>query len=124
MENTLNQQTEKEISDRVQIISMLYDGACNFTKIARKKMEVGDSTGRSHYIKKTSAIIKELSGSLAMDSGEIAQNLRRLYDFVIRSLVTAETENDLKALSDAEKVIEILRDAWREMQGTGSNYSV
>jgi len=124
MENTLNQQTEKEISDRVQIISMLYDGACNFTKIARKKMEVGDSTGRSHYIKKTSAIIKELSGSLTMDSGEIAQNLRRLYDFVIRSLVTAETENDLKALSDAEKVIEILRDAWREMQGTGSNYSV
>jgi len=124
MENTLNQQTEKEISDRVQIISMLYDGACNFTKVARKKMEVGDSTGRSHYIKKTSAIIKELSGSLTMDSGEIAQNLRRLYDFVIRSLVTAETENDLKALSDAEKVIEILRDAWREMQGTGSNYSV
>jgi flagellar protein FliS len=102
--------------NRIKTISMLYEGASNFTKIARKKMEVGDSTGRSHYIKKTSAIITELSGSLNMDSGEIARNLRRLYDFVIRSLVTAETDNDLKALSDAEKVIGILESAWKEMQ--------
>ena len=102
--------------NRIKTISMLYEGASNFTKIARKKMEVGDSTGQSHYIRKTSAIINELSGSLNMDSGEIAQNLRKLYDFVIRSLVTAETENNLKALSDAEKVIEILESAWKEMQ--------
>ena len=52
MENTLNQQTEKEISDRVQIISMLYDGACNFTKLARKKLEVGDCTGKIAFISK------------------------------------------------------------------------
>lgn len=102
--------------DRIKTISMLYEGASNFTKIAKKKMEVGDSTGRSHYIKKTSAIINELSGSLNMDTGEIAQNLRRLYDFVLRSLVTAETENDVTALGDAEKVIGILESAWKEMQ--------
>ena len=102
--------------NKIKTISMLYEGASNFTKIARKKMEVGNSTGRSHYIKKTSAIINELSGSLSMDTGEIAQNLRRLYDFVIRSLVTAESENDLKALSDTEKVIGILESAWKEMQ--------
>ncbi len=102
--------------NRIKTISMLYEGASNFTKVARKKMEVGDSTGKSHYIRKTSAIIKELSGSLNMDTGEISRNLRRLYDFVLRSLVTAETQNDLKALSDAEKVIEILESAWKEMQ--------
>lgn len=102
--------------NRIKTISMLYEGASNFTKMAKKKMEIGDSTGRSHYIKKTSAIIKELSVSLNMDSGEMARNLRNLYDFVLRNLVTAETQNDLKALDDADKVIGILESAWKELQ--------
>jgi flagellar protein FliS len=116
MENTLSQQTEKEISDRVQIISMLYDGAFNFTKLAKKKLELGDSIGKSSHIKKAAAIIKELSVSLNMEGGEISQNLKKLYDFVLISYSRAEDQNDLKALNDAENVIEILRSAWKEMQ--------
>ncbi|RJQ55211.1 MAG: flagellar export chaperone FliS [Nitrospiraceae bacterium] len=101
--------------NRIKTILMLYEGASNFTKIARKKMEVGDSIGRSHYIGKTSAIIRELSNSLTMDGGDISRNLRNLYDFVHGCLHKAETQNDTKALDEAEKVIEILRSAWKEL---------
>jgi flagellar protein FliS len=116
MESILDQQTAGDSLDRIQVVSMLYDGAINFTRIAKKKMETGDSTGKSLYIRKTSAIVKEMSNSINMDGGEIAQNLRKLYDYVLTSLLKADTQNDLSALDDAEKVIEILRNAWSEMQ--------
>lgn len=115
----MNQQTETQGPDRVQIITMLYDGTINFIQKAREKMEVGDSVGKSHFIKKTSAIVRELANSLNMDGGEIAVNLRNLYDFVLESLIKAEISNNMDALNDAEKVMEILRGSWREMQEAG-----
>jgi flagellar protein FliS len=117
MEKTIiEKETEAGTSDRIKTISLLYDGALNFIKIAKKKLEQGDSYGKDQYIKKTSAIIRELAGSLNMDAGEISQNLRRLYDFVLNSLVKAENQNDIVAIEDAEKVIVILRDAWKEIE--------
>jgi len=116
MERTITEEgTGVSSSDRIKTISLLYEGALNFLQIAKKKLEQGDSYGKDQYIKKTSAIIRELADSLNMDAGEIAQNLRRLYDFVFNSLVKAENHNDLVAIEDAEKVIVILRDAWKEI---------
>ncbi|RJQ13372.1 MAG: flagellar export chaperone FliS [Nitrospiraceae bacterium] len=112
----LNNQDAKNVSQNVKTISMLYDGAVNFVRLAKKKQEVGDSAGKAFYIRKSSAIIRELSVSLNMDGGEISQNLRKLYEYVIGNLVRAEAHNDLASLDDAEKVIEILRSAWKEMQ--------
>ncbi len=112
----LDQQTEVKVSDRVQIVTMLYDGAINFIRKAKEKLEVGDTMGKTHFIKKTSAIVKELANSLNMDGGEIAINLRNLYDFVLESLIKAEINNNVDALNDAEKVMEILRGSWKEMQ--------
>jgi flagellar protein FliS len=102
--------------DSVKVIFMLYDGAINFTRAAKVKMEIGDSAGRTLYIQKTSAIVKELSDSLNMDGGEIAQNLKNLYAFVLESLIKADSQNDLQAIDEAERVICILKDAWEEMQ--------
>jgi flagellar protein FliS len=108
--------TEVSSSDRIRTISLLYNGAVNFMQVAKRKLEQGDSYGKDQYIRKTSAIIKELAGSLNMDAGDIALNLRRLYDFVLTSLDKAENQNDLTAIEDAEKVILILQEAWREMR--------
>ncbi len=117
MERTIAEEgTDVSSSDRIKTISLLYEGALNFLQIAKKKLEQGDSYGKDQYIKKTSAIIRELAGSLKMDGGDIAQNLRRLYDFVLNSLFRAEELNDITAIEDAEKIIGILRDGWKEME--------
>jgi len=113
---TLRNSTVTGNADGVKIITMLYDGASNFIRIAREKMEQGDILGKELYIKKSSAIVEELSRSLNMEGGEIAQNLRKLYGFVIESLHKANMENDTSAINNAEQVIGILRDAWNEMQ--------
>lgn len=107
---------EVTTSDNVKIISLLYDGAINFIKIARKRMELGDIAGKGLYIGKATSIVGELSNSLNMnDGGEIAKNLNRLYDFVLERLIIANTKNDPKAFDDAEKVLDVLRSGWREM---------
>lgn len=111
--------TEVSSSDRIRTISLLYDGALNFLQIAKRKLERGDLYGKDQHIRKTAAIIKELAGSLTMDAGEIAQNLRRLYDFVLTSLHQAENQNDIASIEDAEKVIGILREAWKEIEAAG-----
>ena len=112
----LKNKPETSVSDRIQVVTMLYDGAINFIGKAREKMDTGDSLGKSHFIKKASAIVQELSGSINMDGGEIAANLKNLYGFVLESLTKADISNNRDALNDAEKVVEILQGAWQEIQ--------
>jgi flagellar protein FliS len=111
------QTAEVNTSDSVRIITLLYDGALNFLKLARAKMEEGDIAGKGLYIGKTTAIVGELSTSLNMEQGgEIARNLRRLYDFVFDRLLKANLKNDPGALAEAAKVLDILRSGWKEME--------
>jgi len=112
----LQSQAVASVSDRVQVVTMLYDGAINFIGKAREKMDTGDSLGKAHFIKKTTAIVQELSGSVNMEGGEIAANLKNLYGFVLESLTKADISNNRDALNDAEKVVEILQGAWHEIQ--------
>jgi len=112
--------TEVNTSDNVRIISLLYDGAINFIKIAKNRMGQGDIPGKGLYIGKATAIISELSTSLNMDAGEIAKNLRRLYDYVLDRLLYANLKNDPKAFDDAERTLEVLRGAWKDVERGGS----
>ncbi|MBE0569815.1 MAG: flagellar export chaperone FliS [Deltaproteobacteria bacterium] len=106
-----------DTSDNVRLVSLLFDGAVNFLKVARGKMEQRDIAGKGIYIGKATAIVGELSSSLNMEEGgEIARNLRRLYDFVLDRLLKANLKNDLASLNEAERVLEMLRSGWKEME--------
>jgi len=111
------QQAAVHTSDNVRIVSLLYDGALNFLKTARTRMGERDIAGKCLSLGKATSIVTELSGALNTDEGgEIARNLRRLYDFVLDRLLVANLKNDVTALGDAEKVLATLRDAWKEME--------
>ncbi len=118
MEQALEyRKTEVNTSDKVRIVSLMYDGAINFIKIARKRLEGGDIAGKGHFIGKATGVVAELSSSLDVDGGgEIAGNLKRLYDFVLDRLLRANLSNDPSAFDEAEKVLDILRGAWKEME--------
>ncbi|MBI4849265.1 MAG: flagellar export chaperone FliS [Nitrospirae bacterium] len=102
--------------EKIKTVSLLYDGALKFLQAATVKLNQGDSYGAERHIKKASAIIRELASSLNMDGGEIALNLKRLYDYVLNSLLRAEQQRDIAAIEGAERVIVILRDAWKEIE--------
>ncbi len=103
-------------TDEVQIIFMLYEGALNHLKIARKKIENGDVLTKGHHFSKVTAIISELSNVLDMEKGgDISKNLRSLYEYVLQRLLYANLNNDIQALEDAQKVVQTIRDGWQEM---------
>ncbi len=114
-------QVEIGTSDSVKIISMLYDGAINFIKIGKEKLKEGDIAAKGLYLGKASSIVGELTSSLNMEAGgEIARNLRRLYDFVLDRLLHGNMRNDVDALENAEKVLGILRDGWKQVELSSS----
>ncbi|RJQ47250.1 MAG: flagellar export chaperone FliS [Nitrospiraceae bacterium] len=103
-------------TDRVQIILMLFEGVLNHLRIAKRKMENRDIMSKGVHISKATLIVTELSNVLDMEKGgEIASNLRNLYNFVLQRLLQANANNDINAIEDAEKVIDTLREGWKEM---------
>ncbi|MEW6599419.1 MAG: flagellar export chaperone FliS [Nitrospirota bacterium] len=103
-------------TDRVQIVYMLYEGALNHMKIARRKIENGDIISKGYHFSKATMIISELSNVLDMEKGgEISRNLRSLYEYVLRRLLYANLNNDIAAIQDSERVIETLKSGWKEM---------
>lgn len=106
-------------TDSIKIISMLYDGAISFIGIAKKRLQQNDMAGKGLYLAKATAIVGELSSSLNMEEGgEIAGNLRRLYDYVLDRLLAANTNNDPAIFDEAEKILDTLRSAWKEVEKT------
>ena len=109
--------TAIDTSDNVRIVSLLFDGAVNFLKVARVKMEQNDIAGKGVYLGKATAIVSELLKALNIEEGgEIAKNLWRLYDFVLDRLLKANLKNDLKSLEEAERVLDNIRCGWKEME--------
>jgi flagellar protein FliS len=109
-------QTVYATTDKVQIVLMLYDGALNHLKIAQQKIESGDIMTKATHLTKATMIITELSNVLDMEKGgEISNNLRRLYDYVLNQLLQANMNNDVQSIKNAVRVVGILRDAWKEM---------
>ena len=109
-----------DTTDRVQIILMLYDGALNHMKVAKRKIEAGDISAKCIHLGKVTAIISELSSVLDMENGgEIAERLRSLYTFSLQRLLDANLENDVSAIEDVERVISLIRDGWKDMMKSG-----
>jgi flagellar protein FliS len=116
MDITGYKKTVLATTDRVQIILMLYEGILNHIKIAKQKVERGDVLTKGTHLSKATLIVTELSNILDMEKGgEISQNLRSLYTYVVQRLIYANLNNDLTALEEAEKVIGTIKDGWKEM---------
>ncbi len=97
------------------ILLMLYEGAVRFSRTALDRMNRGDISGKGIYIGKTIAIVNELTCTLNHDvGGEIADNLDRLYAYLISEFSNANINNDSKALENAITILSNLCDTWTE----------
>ncbi len=96
-----------------QILIMLYDGAIRFVRQAKLAIEEGRIADKAKAISKAVAIITEFSNTLDHEiGGEIATDLSRLYDFMIRELTAVNVRNELQRLEPVEKVLLELREAF------------
>lgn len=96
-----------------KLILIAYDVAIKHCKMAVEAF--GDRARieeRTKHLFKAQDAITELMSSLRLDVGEIARNLYRLYDYMLRTLVQANIKNSNEKILEVQGYLESLRSAW------------
>lgn len=97
-----------------QILILLYEGAIQNVRKAIHAIEKGNIADKGKYITKAHDIINELAVSLNHEvGGTIAQDLERLYNFMIAQLLKANIETNKEPLQAVLKNLETLLDGWK-----------
>lgn len=97
-----------------KLISMLYEGALVAIANANVHLSRGDVAARGASISKAIAIIDEgLKVSVDLEAGgELAQNLKALYEYMSYRLLAANLKADRAALDEVEALLKELKSAW------------
>ncbi len=107
-------QTSVTTQSKSKLVVMLYDGAIRFLKQAIRDIEAKDYAGKGHNINKAIDIIYELNMTLDMEQGgDIADNLRSLYNFMSRHLGKANFNCDLNLIQEVIDILEELNSSWK-----------
>lgn len=109
-----------------QLIVMLFDGAKTAIGMARHHMASGDIQAKGNAITKAINIVDNgLRASLdaqaaGAEGAELVANLSALYVYVAQRLLQANLRNDAAALDEADRLLDNLASAWREIGGAGA----
>jgi len=104
-----------------QLITMLFDGAKTAIIMARHHMAEKDIAAKGKAISKAINIVDNgLKASLDAEAGgpagaELAGNLSSLYDYICQRLMQANLRNDPALLDEADRLLENIGSAWREI---------
>ncbi len=98
-----------------RLITLLYAGARAAIGQARIHLQEGRIAERGAAISKAIKIVDEgLKMGLNMEAGgNIAANLALLYDYIVRTLLTANLKADVGQLDIADRLLADLAEAWQ-----------
>lgn len=97
-----------------ELTLMLYEGAIKFCNIAIMAVEHKDIQKAHDNIVKTQRIIDYLRQTLDMKYA-VAQDFERIYEYLSRRLVEANTKKDAEILEEVNTHLRSIRDNWKEV---------
>lgn len=105
-----------ETASQEKLIVMLFNGAIQRALDAKSLMEHEKPDIQEIHKKliRAQEIITELRASLDIGTGEVAQNLDRIYEYFVHQLVQANIKKDPKFIDDLVPHMQEIRDAWQE----------
>ncbi len=121
-ENASRQYQTQQImtASPAMLVFMLFDKAISSLNAAVRAIAANDVQERWRNNNRAIAVISRLQMTLNMElGGEIAENLDRLYGFMLKLLSTVDPNNDPKPAEEVIKLLEPLRDSWRELANQG-----
>jgi flagellar protein FliS len=104
-----------------QLITMLFEGVKTAITMARHHMANDDIGAKGNAISKAINIVDNgLKASLDAEAGgeagaELVANLSAFYDYVNQCLLYANLRNDPALLDEAERLLENISSAWRDI---------
>jgi flagellar protein FliS len=106
-------QTQAQTAPPGELVLMLYRGAVRFVTTAIDAIEGRDVVTAHNSLMSAQAIVTELRETLDVErGGQIAQNLQRLYEYLGRRLLEANTRKDTAPAREAQKLLRELLPAW------------
>ena len=97
-----------------QLLVMLYDRLALDLERGHAAMAAGDRETASQQLQHAQDIILELQASLKVEIWDGGPRLAALYAWLLSELIRANMKGDLRRVNDCRKIVEPLRDAWRE----------
>jgi flagellar protein FliS len=97
-----------------QLLVMLYDRLALDLERAEQALVDGDRAGAHEQLMHAQEIVIELRASLNVDVWEGGPRLAALYSWVLGELIQANLKGDVRRVRDCRKIVEPLRDAWRQ----------
>ncbi|HEV7725732.1 MAG: fliS [Modestobacter sp.] len=97
-----------------RLLVMLYDRLALDLERGQAALVAGDREAASEQIQHAQEIVLELRSSLDVDVWDGGPRLASLYSWLLSELIAANVKGDLRRIGDCRKIVEPLRDAWRE----------
>jgi len=99
-----------------RLVQMLMEGALERIVLAKASMARNEIAKKGQSIGRAIDIIGGLQGSLNKEAGgEIAENLSNLYDYMVRRLLVANSQNDKSILDEVSGLMIELKMGWEAM---------
>ena len=106
------QQIQTETSSPGELLLLLYGALHRKLLQAETALEARDWEAAHPPLLLAQEIVLELTASLDMESGELAEQLAALYDYCYRRLVDANVKKDPDAVREVQGLTRPLREAW------------
>jgi len=113
-----------EMASPHQLVNLLFEALQRSLGGAAVAMQAGDISAKCQHISSAIRILEEgLIAPLDMNKGgELAANLRSLYEYCVSQLVFANAKNDANLLQEVKKLIEPVASGWKQIDGQGPAY--
>ena len=107
-------QTQVFAASQLELTVMVYRAAIDALKSAVYFIESGDIRARGDAASRASLMVIELVNSLDdQRGGEIAVNLRRLYDYVLSRIHDGHRNADVASFNESVLLLETLLESWQ-----------
>jgi flagellar protein FliS len=116
---TVGAHAQVAAADPYKLVQLLLANAMERLAAARGHVERGEVARKGEQLSKALAVLSALDGSLNMEQGgEIAENLRRLYEYMSLRLVRANLDNDAAGIDEVMALLRNIKDGWDAIAGT------
>lgn len=103
-------------AEPLKLVLLCYKGAIGSLKVVKEAYATNDYEQKAKALKKTIDIISELNSSLDMEKGgQIARNLRSLYNFMTQALIEADLKRNIAMFDKIIALLEELEMAWEDV---------
>ena len=110
-------------ADSHQLVKLLYDALLQSLGAAKLSIQASDIPAKGRAIGKAVRLIEEglKAGLNDAQGGDLAANLRRLYDYCILVLTEANLHSDEGKIDEVTRLIKPVAQAWNAIQGEAAS---